>query len=135
MFLKKLENFIIYVSLCNSRIYVITLYSGHVCVYYASMLRCWHLVRILVRTDHPCLGVGCHRVCLWLTSPSVLDSVYGCFYLHPDVVSPLALTFACAEGLESQKRIKAQCWTVETSARAHAALCPASIFLHLSVVD
>jgi hypothetical protein len=25
------------------------------------MLRCWHLVWILVRTDHPCLGVGCHR--------------------------------------------------------------------------
>jgi hypothetical protein len=45
---------------CNSRIYVITLYSGHVCVYYASMLRCWHLVWILVRTDHPCLEVGCH---------------------------------------------------------------------------
>jgi hypothetical protein len=58
--LLKLENFIIYVSLCNSRIHVITLYSGHVCVYYASMLRCWHLVQILVRTDHPCLGVGCH---------------------------------------------------------------------------
>jgi hypothetical protein len=57
----KLEHFIIYVSLCNSRIHVITLYSGHVCVYYASMLRCWHLVWILVRTDHPCLGVGCHR--------------------------------------------------------------------------
>jgi hypothetical protein len=45
---------------CNSRIHVITLYSGHVCVYYASMLQCWHLVWILVRTDHPCLGVGCH---------------------------------------------------------------------------
>jgi hypothetical protein len=45
----------------NSRIHVITLYSGHVCVYYASMLQCWHLVRILVRTDHPCLGVVCHR--------------------------------------------------------------------------
>jgi hypothetical protein len=25
------------------------------------MLRCWHLVWILVRTDHPCLGVGCHK--------------------------------------------------------------------------
>jgi hypothetical protein len=25
------ENFIIYVHFCNSRIYVITLYSGHVC--------------------------------------------------------------------------------------------------------
>jgi magnesium-transporting ATPase (P-type) len=44
----------------NSRIHVITMYSGHVCVYYASMLRCWHLVWILVMTDHPCLGVGCH---------------------------------------------------------------------------
>jgi hypothetical protein len=29
-------------------------------LYYALMLRCWHLVWILVRTDHPCLGVGCH---------------------------------------------------------------------------
>jgi hypothetical protein len=29
-------------------------------LYYASMLRCWHLVRILVRTNHPCLGMGCH---------------------------------------------------------------------------
>jgi hypothetical protein len=45
---------------CNSRIHVITLYSGHVCVYYASTLRCWHLVWILVMTDHPCLGVVCH---------------------------------------------------------------------------
>jgi hypothetical protein len=45
---------------CNSKIHVITLYLGHVCVYYASILRCWHLVWILVRTDHPCLGVGCH---------------------------------------------------------------------------
>jgi hypothetical protein len=25
------------------------------------MLRCWHLIWILVRTDHPCLGVGCHN--------------------------------------------------------------------------
>jgi hypothetical protein len=51
---------------CNSKIHVITLYSGQVCVYYASILRCWHLVWILVRTDHPCLGVRCHtdRPCL-----------------------------------------------------------------------
>jgi hypothetical protein len=56
---------------CNSRINVITLYSGHVCVYYASMLRCWHLAWILVRTDHPCLGVGCH-------SRSVLRPSCGC---------------------------------------------------------
>jgi hypothetical protein len=46
---------------CNSRIHVITLYSGHVCVYYASMLRCWHLIWIRIRIDHPCLGVGCHK--------------------------------------------------------------------------
>jgi hypothetical protein len=31
-------------------------------LYYASMLQCWHLVCILVTTDHPCLGVGCHSV-------------------------------------------------------------------------
>jgi hypothetical protein len=30
-------------------------------LYYASMLCCWHLIWILVRTDHPYLGVGCHR--------------------------------------------------------------------------
>jgi hypothetical protein len=29
-------------------------------LYYASMLRCWHLVWILVRTNHPSLVVGCH---------------------------------------------------------------------------
>jgi hypothetical protein len=29
-------------------------------LYYVSMLRYWHLVWILVRTDHPCLGVGHH---------------------------------------------------------------------------
>jgi hypothetical protein len=29
-------------------------------LYYASMLRCWHLVWILVMTNHRCLGVGCH---------------------------------------------------------------------------
>jgi hypothetical protein len=50
---------------CNSRIHVITLYSGHVCVYYASMLRCWYLVWILIMTDHPWLGVGCHRWWWW----------------------------------------------------------------------
>jgi hypothetical protein len=53
---------------CSSRIHVITLYSGHACVYYAAMLRCWHLVWILVRTDNHCLGVGCHsiKVYRWL---------------------------------------------------------------------
>jgi hypothetical protein len=30
-------------------------------LYYASMLRCWHIVWILVMTNHPCLGVGCHN--------------------------------------------------------------------------
>jgi hypothetical protein len=31
-------------------------------VYYASMLRCWQLIRILVRTNYPSLRVGCHKV-------------------------------------------------------------------------
>jgi hypothetical protein len=29
-------------------------------MYYASMLRCWQLVRILFMTNHPCLMVGHH---------------------------------------------------------------------------
>jgi hypothetical protein len=29
-------------------------------MYYASMLQCWQLVRILVGTNYPCLSVGCH---------------------------------------------------------------------------
>jgi hypothetical protein len=33
-------------------------------LYYVSMLRCWYLIWILVRTDHPCLGVGCHNMTL-----------------------------------------------------------------------
>jgi hypothetical protein len=30
-------------------------------MHYLSMLRCWQLVRILVRTNHPCLRVGHHN--------------------------------------------------------------------------
>jgi hypothetical protein len=62
---------------CNSRIHVITLYSVHVCVYYASMLRCWHLVWILIRTDHPCLGVGCHTMTLSSLHVEVLIGKQG----------------------------------------------------------
>jgi hypothetical protein len=29
-------------------------------LYYVSMLWCWHLVWILVRTDHRCLGMARH---------------------------------------------------------------------------
>jgi hypothetical protein len=37
-------------------------------MYYASMLRCWQLIRILIRTNHPCLMVGCHSWYQRLTS-------------------------------------------------------------------
>jgi hypothetical protein len=47
---------------CNSRIHVITLYSGHVCVYYASILQCCHLVWILVRTGSSLLRGGMSHV-------------------------------------------------------------------------
>jgi hypothetical protein len=29
-------------------------------MYYASMLRCWQLIRIMIKTNHPCLRVGHH---------------------------------------------------------------------------
>jgi hypothetical protein len=37
-------------------------------MYYVSMLRCWQPVRILVRTNYPCLRVGCHNWYQSLTS-------------------------------------------------------------------
>jgi hypothetical protein len=60
---------------CNSKIRVITLYSGHVCVYYVSMLRCWHLIWILVRTDHPCIGVGCHILHTYISLGAPLSRI------------------------------------------------------------
>jgi hypothetical protein len=58
-------------------------------VYYASMLRCWHLVWILVRTDHPYLGVECHTwylpsLCLGLRGSwcFILYIIYFVFLLH-----------------------------------------------------
>jgi hypothetical protein len=53
-------------------------------LYYASTLWCWHLVWILIRTDHPCLGVGCHRPChfplSWSESSKMV--IFG-----PDIVT------------------------------------------------
>jgi hypothetical protein len=40
-------------------------------MYYASMLQCWQLIMILIRTNHPCLRVGCHRL-------SVPGRLYRC---------------------------------------------------------
>jgi hypothetical protein len=68
--------------LCNSRIHVITLYSDHICLYYVSMLRCWHLVWILVRTDHPCLGVGCHS---WYQSHTSIIRHWRSYFRKPTV--------------------------------------------------
>jgi hypothetical protein len=60
---------------CNSIIHVITLYSSHVYAYYVSMLRCCHLVWNLVRTDHPCLGVGCHSLSRDVTAAAMGSSI------------------------------------------------------------
>jgi hypothetical protein len=68
--------------LCNFIIHVITLYSGHVCVYYASMLRCWYLVWILVRTDHPYLGVECHS---WYQSHTSIIRHWRPYFRKPTV--------------------------------------------------
>jgi hypothetical protein len=37
-------------------------------MYYASMFRCWQLVRILVSANHPYLRVGCYSCYQSLTS-------------------------------------------------------------------
>jgi hypothetical protein len=43
------------------------------------MLRCWHLIWILVRTDHPCLGVGCDTVLVtWMSFASGVRKLRRC---------------------------------------------------------
>jgi hypothetical protein len=49
-------------------------------MYYASMIQCWQLARILVKTNHPCLLVGGHS---WYQS---LTSIISCW--RPDFLKP-----------------------------------------------
>jgi hypothetical protein len=51
-------------------------------LYYASMFRCWHLVWILVRTDHHSLGVGCHTLLGECRHGSVSFRL-GCHFTSP----------------------------------------------------
>jgi hypothetical protein len=88
---------------CNSRFHIITLYSGNVCVYYASMVRCWHLVWILVRTDHPCLGVRCHTLNLAGHLTSLSGPTRARNPLLPIGIASLARN--CGGGLDALFRI------------------------------
>jgi hypothetical protein len=38
-------------------------------MYFASVLQYWQLVRIPVRTNHPCLRVGCHNSYCYMKIP------------------------------------------------------------------
>jgi hypothetical protein len=52
-------------------------------MYYVSMLRCWQLVRILVRTNHPWLRVGRHSVLNSTEVTSICKALMGltlCLY-------------------------------------------------------
>jgi hypothetical protein len=49
-------------------------------LYYASMLRCWHLIWILVRTEHPCLGVVCHIYFVFFLSFIVISTYFRSLY-------------------------------------------------------
>jgi hypothetical protein len=51
-------------------------------MYYASMLQCWQLVRILVRTNHLFLMVGCHS---WYQSFTIIISHWLPYFQKPTV--------------------------------------------------
>jgi hypothetical protein len=45
-------------------------------MYYVSTLWCWQLIRILVRTNHPCSRVGCHMAATW-RGQATIGTVWG----------------------------------------------------------
>jgi hypothetical protein len=51
-------------------------------LYYTSILRYWHLIWILVSTDHPCWGVGCHS---WYQSCASIIWHWRTYFWKPAV--------------------------------------------------
>jgi hypothetical protein len=51
-------------------------------MYYASMLRCWQLIWILVKTNHPCLRVGHHS---WYQSRMSIIHHWWPYFRKPTV--------------------------------------------------
>jgi hypothetical protein len=67
---------------------------------YVSMLRCCLLVWILVRTDHPCLGVGCHKgdplsPLLFLVVVDVLQQLIKHFSNEGHLLHPIVQDSTC----------------------------------------
>jgi hypothetical protein len=79
-------------------------------MYYVSMLRCSQLVWILVRTNHPCLRVGCHSLCLHQLHPAiemieVTDRVTGIWTILIGHFLVAIHREATKKGIRSGKRI------------------------------
>jgi hypothetical protein len=65
-------------------------------MYYASMLQCWQLIRILVRTNHACLRVRRHtKVGLRMLPLSRLDPLLSEF--PPFMIDVLEVVDSSAE--------------------------------------
>jgi hypothetical protein len=67
---------------CNSRIHVITLYSGHVCVVLCVNASVLAPRMDLVRIDHPYLGVGHHN---WYQSRTSIIRHWRPYFQKPTV--------------------------------------------------
>jgi hypothetical protein len=83
-------------------------------LYYASILRCWHLVWILVRTDRPYLGVGCHNFHPMNHRPEVegMDTVDTC--IGEDKAAELEVVKREPEGV-----VLVRHWTDDGATRQH----------------
>jgi hypothetical protein len=76
-------------------------------MYYVSTLRCWQLIMILVKTNHPCLRVGHHtrhaRLCsgalLGDTQPSALNARGGAHCLDTCIIDFYIKCMAFYQGM------------------------------------
>jgi hypothetical protein len=108
-------------------------------MYYTSMLRCCQLLRILVRTNHPCLRVGRHTTPAALSSarrptPLCVLTIVPCsalravqHWVHRTLCSPTTVAPLCAVTSHRQHPV------TEPSSAAAASSSTAAIFFTVSI--
>jgi hypothetical protein len=97
-------------------------------MYYASMLRWWQLVRIPVRTNHPCLRVGCHtsgggKSHVWWENASM---VVNCLSNDRAKYFNVCCWYSILNGAIDSREVRAQKATQSSQSSGTSSVCHSS---------